>query len=169
MYIPGLVLIFAKTKALGLIDTTSHADTRGPERLRQQENIRQGQLARVVTEELKPNYLAPCNAKNGLLLTLLTDMALNLGPEIFIAQSEALRTRADLTPLVNKIEVPVFLACGMHDTLCPPDLHRDMAAMIAKAHLHIVEDAGHILPLEQPAALARLLSDFLASALGPKP
>jgi pimeloyl-ACP methyl ester carboxylesterase len=155
--------------ALGLIDTTSHADTRGPERLRQQEDIRQGHLERVVLEELKPNYLAICHAKDASLLGLLRDMAMALGPEIFIAQSEALRTRADLTPMLGDIVVPVMLACGREDALCPPKLHQDMAAIIKDARVTIVENAGHILPLEQPTILAALITQFLTSTLGPKP
>jgi pimeloyl-ACP methyl ester carboxylesterase len=152
--------------ALGLIDTTSHADTRGPECLRQQDDIRQGQLERVVLEELKPNYLAACHAKNTELLALLRDMAMTLGPDIFIAQSEALRTRADLTPTLQDIHVPVIMACGREDILCPPELHQRLASIIKDANLTIVDGAGHILPLEQPAILARLLSHFLSSKLG---
>jgi pimeloyl-ACP methyl ester carboxylesterase len=155
--------------AIGLIDTTSQADTRGPERLRQQDDIRQGHLERVVLEELKPNYLAACHAKDADLLELLRDMAMALGPTVFIAQSEALRTRCDLTPVLADINVPVILACGREDTLCPPSRHEQMAAMIKNANLTIVEDAGHILPLEQPVILAGLLSDFLTSTLGAKP
>jgi pimeloyl-ACP methyl ester carboxylesterase len=158
-----------RTAALGLIDTTSLADTRGPERLRQQDDIRQGHLERVVLEELKPNYLAACHAKDADLLALLRDMAMALGPNVFIAQSEALRTRSDLTPALADINVPVMLACGREDTLCPPRRHEQMATMIKDANLTIVEDAGHILPLEQPVTLAGLLSNFLTSTLGAKP
>ena len=152
--------------ALGLIDTTSRPDTRSAERLRQQNDIRHGLLAQVVTQELKPNYLAPCHAQNLALLSLLTDMAIQLGPEIFIAQSEALRTRADLTPVLSRLIVPVFMACGAHDTLCPPALHRGMAALMSDVQLHVIEDAGHILPLEQPEKLSELLADFLSSIRG---
>ena len=155
--------------ALGLIDTTYKPDTRGTERLRQQEDVRQGQLEHVVTHELKPNYLAKCHAENGELLALLCDMAMTLGPEIFIAQSEALRTREDQTLTITGLEMPVFLACGAEDALCPPDLHRAMAGKITQAHLHIIQDAGHILPLEQPLILTNLLAHFLTSTLGNKP
>jgi pimeloyl-ACP methyl ester carboxylesterase len=153
--------------ALGLIDTTAAADTRGPERLRQQGDIRAGHLERVVLEELKPNYLASCHAKDADLLDLLRDMAMTLGPDVFLAQSEALRTRADLTPVLSQISVPVLLASGQEDSLCPPDLHKLLAAKIPNANVSIVEDAGHILPLEQPAILAGLISQFLTSTLGP--
>jgi pimeloyl-ACP methyl ester carboxylesterase len=151
---------------LGLIDTTSHADTRGPQRLRQQDDVRAGKLEQVVVQELKPNYLAPCHAGDTGLLTLLCDMAMQLGPGVFIAQSEALRTRADLTPTLGALTMPVLLACGAHDALCPPSVHHEMANLISQAHLHIVADAGHILSLEQPQAFAGLLSQFLTTTLG---
>jgi pimeloyl-ACP methyl ester carboxylesterase len=159
----------SRIKALGLIDTTSRADTRGPERLRQQDDVRQGGLERVVIDELKPNYLAPCHRGDPAMMALLRDMAMELGPDAFIAQSEALRLRADLTPLLSSLAMPTLLACGVHDTLCPPSLHRDMANQIDGSQFHVVGDAGHILPLEQPAILAGLISQFLTTTLGTKP
>lgn len=153
---------------LGLIDTTANPDSRGTERIRQQDDIRAGHLERVVLEELKPNYLAKCHANDEGLLTLLRDMAMDLGPDVFIAQSEALRTRTDLTSVLTDIRVPVLLACGREDSLCPPELHQKMTTMIKYASLTIVEDAGHILPLEQPVILAGLISQFLTSTLGPR-
>ncbi len=159
--------------ALGLVDTTPKADTRGEERLRQQAEVRSGQLERIVSEELKPNYLAKCNASNMVLRALLRDMAMDLGNDVFVAQSEALRTREDLSWTMADIDVPVFIACGREDILCPPDLHKWMGEMIQGATLTIVEEAGHILPLEQPEILAAHIAGFLTTALnstrGPKP
>lgn len=149
--------------ALGLIDTTSHADAHGPQRLRQQEDVRQGHLEQVVTQEMKPNYLAPCHAKNTAMLDLLCAMAMDLGPNVFIAQSEALRTRHDLTPVLGTLKIPAFVASGRDDILCSPQRHRDMANAIDGAQLHLIPDAGHILPLEQPHILAQRLSQFLMS------
>lgn len=153
---------------LGLIDTTSHADTRGAERLRQQDDVRAGQLQRIVREEMKPNYLAPCHAKDNQMLDLLCDMAMEMGPDIFITQSEALRTRADLTPILADLTMPTIIASGSDDILCSPQRHREMAAAISNSQLHLIPDSGHILPLEQPHILAGLLSQFLTTTLGPR-
>lgn len=154
--------------ALALIDTTSHPDTRGTERLRQQDDVRAGHLQRIVTDEMKPSYLAPCHAKDTTMLDLLCGMAMDLGPDIFITQSEALRTRADLTPILAELTVPTIIASGSDDILCSPQRHREMAAAISNAQLHLIPDSGHILPLEQPHILARLLSQFLTTILGPR-
>jgi pimeloyl-ACP methyl ester carboxylesterase len=148
---------------LVLIDTTARADTRGSERLRQQEEVRAGCLDRVVREELKPNYLASCNADNQPLLALLRTMALDLGPDVFIAQSEALRTRADLSFVLPKLSMPVLLACGDEDRLCPPALQHALANDIPRSKSIVIAKAGHLLPLEQPKLLANALSSYFAT------
>ena len=149
--------------AMGLVDTNASADSfaRAALRPRQQHDVCAGELERVVIEELKPNYLAAANRSDEDLLSLLRDMALALGPRIFVAQSEALRTRLDQRHVLPKLNVPTFVACGEEDELCPPALHHKMAAAARDAELHVVSGAGHMLPLEQPAILARLLSIWL--------
>lgn len=148
---------------IGLVDTNPGADLpeRAQVRPRQQRDVRSNGVERVVTEELKPNYLARANRGDATLLTLIRDMAVDLGPDVFIAQSEALRTRADQWPVVDRLGVPVFVACGAEDSLCPPDLHRRIAARAPASELHIIAGAGHLLPLEKP----RILGDLLAAWL----
>jgi pimeloyl-ACP methyl ester carboxylesterase len=94
------------------------------------------------------------------------DMAMSLGPNVFIAQSESLRTRQDLSGVLHDTEHPVFLACGAEDRLCPPAWHEAARAACADAELHVIRGAGHMLPLERPAALAGALLPWL-QALDP--
>jgi pimeloyl-ACP methyl ester carboxylesterase len=147
---------------LVLLDTNASADLpeRAAARPRQQADVRAGALERVVVEELKPNYLAAANRGDAALLALLRDMALALGPEVFVRQSEALRTRPDLRHVLPALDAPVLLMCGAEDRLCPPEGHRALAADARAATLYVVPDAGHMLPLEQPAALAAALSSW---------
>ncbi len=151
--------------ALALIGATCEHDKRGPERIRQQAEVRAGHLKRIISEELKPNYLAKCHADDPALRALLSEMAMDLGPEIFIAQSEALRTREDLSWTLPDIDVPVLLTCGREDSLCSPKLQDWMGRMTQDAQVTIVNDAGHILPLEQPEVLAMHLANFLSTIL----
>ena len=154
----------ARIAAMGLIGVNAGPDR--PERAslrgRQQDQALGGNLADLVADELKPAYFAPANRSDGALQSLVKTMALDLGPQVFAAQSEALRTRRDYRPVSATLDVPVFLACGTDDELCPPQLHRDLAALIPRSDLHVVPGAGHMLPLEQPEALNRLLSQWLS-------
>lgn len=145
-----------------LLDTNPSADLaeRAAVRPAQQSAVRAGALERIVIDELKPNYLAAANRGDCALRELLKDMALDLGPDVFIAQSEALRVRPDQRDVLPSLDVPMLIACGAEDRLCPPAWHVRMAAGAARATLHIVEGAGHMLPLEQPTRLAALIADW---------
>lgn len=147
---------------LVLLDANPGADLpeRAAVRPRQQDEVRAGGLERVVIGELKPRYLACANRRDRALLSLLRAMALDLGPDVFVAQSEALRTRADLRGVLPALDVAVLIACGAEDALCPPAWHEAMAAQARRATLHVVPDAGHMLPLEQPGLLADIIGDW---------
>ena len=150
--------------AIGLIALNASADLpeRAANRPRQQAEVRAGRLAAVVADELKPNYLATANRGDAGLRALTMEMAMSLGEEVFIRQSEALRLRGDLRQVLPELTVSVFLACGAEDRLCPPEWHRRWAEAIgAHASLHVIAGAGHLLPLERPARLAEALIPWL--------
>lgn len=148
---------------LVLLDTNASADLpeRAAARPGQQAAVRAGDLERIVVEELKPNYLAAANRGDVGLLALLRDMALALGPDVFVRQSEALRTRPDQRDVPPRLAAPTLLMCGAEDRLCPPDWHRAMAEAARDATFHVVPDAGHMLPLERPDALVAHLATWL--------
>lgn len=150
---------------LVLLDANPAADLpeRAAVRPRQQADVRDGLLEAVVVGELKPRYLARANRGDRVLLDLLRAMAMKLGPDVFVAQSEALRTRPDLRPVLSVLDVPMLVACGAEDALCPPPWHEAMAAQARHATLHVVADAGHMLPLERPAILAEIITDWKAA------
>lgn len=148
-----------------LVDTNASADLpeRAAVRPGQQRRALEGELERLVVEELKPNYLASQNRQNQSLLDLLLRMALDLGEEVFVAQSEALRTRRDLRGVVAGLRLPILLACGREDRLCPPEWHERLAKGARNATLTIIDGAGHMLPLEQPERLARAIVQWRRS------
>ena len=51
--------------------------------------------------------------------------------------------------------------CGEEDRLCPPEWHQELALSARDAVLHVVPDAGHMLPLERADALAHHLTAWL--------
>lgn len=149
--------------ALALLDVNAGPDRafRAQPRRDQQHRVTNGGLVEVVTRELEPHYFSTENQGDPNLGRLVRDMADALGPEVFVAQSEALRTRRDYRPLLQAIGIPVFLACGEEDTLCPAQEHEQLAAMIPDSSLHVIPNAGHMLPLEQPERLGRHLAEWL--------
>jgi pimeloyl-ACP methyl ester carboxylesterase len=153
-----------RIQGLVLLDTSPNADT--PEkramRARQQASVRAGKLAQVVADELKPNYLAEANRLRVDLLDRAHAMSLRLGPDVFVRQAEALKTRSDAWPVLPTLQMPVLIACGAEDRLCPPELHARMAAACQQAEYSVVENAGHLTPMEQPQLLSSLIAEWTA-------
>jgi len=148
---------------LGLAGFNATADLpdRAARRPVQQAEVRDGGLERVLVEELKPNYLAAANRGDAELLALLRDMGMGLGRDVFVRQSEALRTRDDLRPVLPNLSMPVLYLCGAEDTLCPPEWHRQWVSVTRDARFHEVAGAGHMLPLEAPQQFATLIDHWL--------
>ena len=142
-------------------NATADLPERAVRRPLQQSEAAAGGLERLLVEELKPNYLAACHRGDAALLALLREMGMSLGTEVFIRQSEALRTRADRREALKNLTCPVLFACGLEDQLCPPDWHRQWLATVPGSQLALVADAGHMLPLEQPDAFARAFMQWL--------
>ncbi|MEO6113849.1 MAG: alpha/beta hydrolase [Sphingomicrobium sp.] len=160
----------ARINGLVLSDTNAGADLpeRAAARPAQQERVRAGELETLVANELKPAYLAERNRNNQPLRALILQMAVDLGEEVFIRQSEALRTRSDLRGVLDKFVGPVLLTCGAEDRLCPPEWHYAMAARCANAEVEVIDEAGHLLPLEQPDKFAATVLSWLDRHWGTK-
>ena len=69
----------------------------------------------------------------------------------------------DVMGRLGEIRVPALVVCGSEDRLTPPKYSEFLRDHIAGARLEIVPGAGHMVMLEAPAEVARLLEDFLAS------
>jgi 3-oxoadipate enol-lactonase len=80
--------------------------------------------------------------------------------EGYIGTCAALRD-ADLTESTRALKMPVLCLVGDQDGSTPPDLVRSTAALIAGAEFHIVADAGHMTCIEQPDAVANLITAFV--------
>lgn len=153
----------SRVVALILSDTNpaSESSERADVRRAQQVKVRNGHLADVVRDELKPAYLAPTNRDRLDILDLTFDMALRLGPEVFLRQTEALLTRPDSRPILGDIRCPALVLCGAEDPVCPPAWHREMADAIPGADLRLIEGAGHLPPLEQPQRFSAAILNWL--------
>jgi pimeloyl-ACP methyl ester carboxylesterase len=53
--------------------------------------------------------------------------------------------------------------CGSLDTLTPPDISREMAALAPQAELVILDGVGHLSTMEAPERVTAHLNAFLAS------
>jgi len=71
--------------------------------------------------------------------------------------------RFDVTNRLADIRAPTLVICGTGDKLTPNHFSETLASQIPGAALQTVDEAGHMLVLEQPRYLAKLMSVFLAT------
>lgn len=91
----------------------------------------------------------------------LCQMMRTVGAEAAIRQTRAIMARLDHRAALSTLQVPVRVLCGEQDRITPIALSETLAAAIPGAELHRVKNAGHMLPMEQPAAVALALKNWL--------
>lgn len=105
--------------------------------------------------------LHPSRLDDRALLDNRSRMSRSYGRDRYIAHQTAALNRPDRTCLLTTIRVPTLLAVGREDRITPVAQHEEMASLIPGARLSIIEQSGHMLPLERPAELARELTAWL--------
>ncbi|UWP89952.1 alpha/beta fold hydrolase [Aliiroseovarius crassostreae] len=128
-----------------LPDTPAQAAWREPLIVRAQA----GRLAEAVSEVVTPDTLAPGDGQDAIL-SLIRDMALDFGPEMFIRHQRALQRRPDAQRMLQKLKIPTMVLCGAHDRLTSPRRHENMAELVVGAELVVLPNAGHMPMLECP-------------------
>ncbi len=113
----------------------------------------------VMERWFTPAYRVPENAD----FVGYTAMLTRTTADGYAGTCAALRD-ADLTESTRALKMPVLCIVGDQDGSTPPELVRTTADLIDGARFEVIEGAGHIPCVEQPAATIRLISDFLNEA-----
>jgi pimeloyl-ACP methyl ester carboxylesterase len=95
------------------------------------------------------------------LFEAVLDMLERSSAEQFAVQITALLTRPDAGPVLPDITCPTLILTGREDLWSPPEQHALMAQAIAGAQLCIVEQCGHMSPLEQPEVVNAAFAKWL--------
>ena len=151
-----------RVAGLALMDTNplaEHEDAKA-RRMPQIEAVRGGNLRQVMRDEMKPNYLSD-GPNQGAILDICMAMATDLGDEVFVNQSIALRDRPDQSDTLKSYQGPAVSLCGEEDSLCPISRHELMCDLLPDAELEIIRNAGHLPTLEQPETTNAALSRWL--------
>ncbi len=147
---------------MALLGSTAREDT--PELIALRSQACELFAAGRADEVLRANVLFafhPANRGNPALVGAYLAMIERAGAAQLIAQNRAVMARRDSRPLLAQISCPLMVACGEADALTPPEHSQEIAAAVAGAELHVIAGAGHMLTLEQPAAVTALLLAWL--------
>ncbi|WP_395713117.1 alpha/beta fold hydrolase [Reyranella sp.] len=147
---------------LALIDTQASSDT--PETTaRRRGFIEQTRIGRFhgVQPSLLPRLLHPSHVSSKLITQPILEMAAEIGAAGFVRQQEAIMGRPDSRPLLVDIAVPTLVIVGRQDASIPLHRAEEMAADIATSRLVVLEECGHMSPLERPAEVSSALRLWL--------
>jgi pimeloyl-ACP methyl ester carboxylesterase len=148
--------------AMGLLGTTARPDT--PELISLRTQACALFAAGRMDEVLRANVLFafhPTQQRAPGLVDRYLAMIGRAGAQQLIAQNRAVMARADSRPHLPAITCPVLLACGEADQLTTPEHTREMAGLMPHAQVELVPGAGHMLTMEQPERVSRLVLDWL--------
>ncbi|CAH0211466.1 Pimeloyl-[acyl-carrier protein] methyl ester esterase [Massilia sp. Bi118] len=151
-----------RVRALVLVATSTRPDTPA---LRQRKgavgsnaapSIAFSGLSRIAVA----SSLHPKERNNEALIERVRAMGMRLGGEVFRRQS-LLERPGDLDRL-QAIRCPTLVVAAAQDQLRSLEEARELQAGIPGATLEIVEDTGHMIPIEAPQRLAALIVPWLA-------
>jgi pimeloyl-ACP methyl ester carboxylesterase len=154
----------ARLRSLVLCDTRTAADS--PEaaanRLKVAEQVL-AEGAEVVANAMTPKLFSKRTAsEQPETVAAMRRVMAATKPAAIAAAQRGMAARPDVTASLSKIAVPTIVVVGAEDAIAPVEEMRGMAAAIPGSEFLIVPDAGHMAPLENPAAFNAALEKFLA-------
>jgi pimeloyl-ACP methyl ester carboxylesterase len=151
-----------RIERIALLDTGAHPVAPG-ERERRQALLdiadREG-IEGVIAAWLPP-MLAPDRITDRPLVEAVSAMIRRAGLGVLRGQVKALLDRPDGFARLNHIRCPTALIVGRQDAWSPPAQHEQMQAHCPQATLTIIEDCGHMAPVERPQAVGEALQKWM--------
>lgn len=143
-----------RVKALVLMDTNARSDPPAAreKRLKMMDTAQKQGIEAVITPTLL-DIIAPVHRDNDVIRHILAHMAETTGVERYLNEQKLIMNRPDSENLLSEIKCPVLVAGGERDTLSPPEAMDAVAAKIPNSAHVIIDNSGHLPPLENPAAV----------------
>jgi pimeloyl-ACP methyl ester carboxylesterase len=153
-----------RVSGLVLLDTkaTADGDQARAARLEMAERVL-AEGSGFVPEAMLPRLLGETSREHRPeLVEKVTALILEQDPKAIAGAQRGMAARAATTDVLGSISVPTLVVTGEEDTVTGPEVGRDLAAGIPGSRFLLVEEAGHLVNLEQPEIVNEALLDFLA-------
>lgn len=150
---------------LALIGTNARADTpeQAENRRRAVETAKERGIEPIL-DAMIPKLLPPDRLADSQLVDAVRAMGRRVGVDGYLRQQAAIMGRPDSLSSLAAVRCPTLVVCGRNDQGSPPALHAEMAEAIPGARLAVIEECGHLSPIERPHAVTALLRDWVLYA-----
>ena len=152
-----------RVERLALIDTQAVPDAAESTR-RRRALLEQAKVGRFhgVQRTLLPQFVHGRHIDDATITQPIFDMAQEIGADGFMSEQRAIIDRADSRHLLVDIDVPTVVIVGRQDQVTPLARSQEMAADIANSRLVVLEECGHMSPLEKPVEVTDALRRWLS-------
>ena len=154
----------SRVASVALLSTLAPSDT--PVQTARREGylrlVEQGKFGEIVEERI-PMLLHPARCGDAALVSVVRKMAAKTGEAAFLNQQRAIMSRPDSRPGLAAISCPALILFARQDGIVTLAHQEEMHRRIRGSQLEIVEDCGHLMPLEQPQIVNELLVDWISA------
>jgi pimeloyl-ACP methyl ester carboxylesterase len=84
-------------------------------------------------------------------------------PEAVAWAQRAMAARPDSSAALRAADVPALVVHGAEDAIIPVDAGRAMMELLPQAEMVVLDESGHLPPLESPAALTTAVTTWLSA------
>ena len=117
-----------------------------------------GKSMQEMADEAAPNLVGP-NASSGVVSAIAKQLG-NVSEKTWRGILECLVTFNQREALQD-IKIPCCVIAGSHDQNAPARTMEKMAAQLANAEFHLLEEVGHMIAQEAPTETTMIISQFL--------
>ena len=152
-----------RVERLALMDTQATPDSAESTK-RRRALLEQTKIGRFhgVQRTLLPQLLHRRHINDAAITQPIFDMAQEIGADGFVREQRAIIDRADSRHMLVEIDIPTVVIVGRQDQVTPLPRSQEMAADIADSRLVVLEECGHMSPLEKPAEVTAALRRWLS-------
>jgi len=142
---------------LCLLNTTANSDTLLKKTKRKEviQRVEKGQF-REVAKELVDYFVF-----NPSIKTEVEKMFLQVGEQAFIRQEKSMLIRDECESVLPMIQCPTLVIHAAEDKVFTLQDHQGLVHNISHAKLALIENCGHMSPMEAPKAVTSLLDAWL--------
>ncbi|WP_158232452.1 alpha/beta fold hydrolase [Sporosarcina sp. P13] len=151
-----------RVKSLALVSSVANADN---DKMKQ---VREAAIQRVEAGEYEEMVRAsaskgvhPDHVDRQDITEIREQMMQEYGADRYRAHLRATASRPDRAELLSTIDYPVLIVGSPNDQVVPFERQQNMVEHLQHPIVKEIEDAGHLIPLEQPEKLANLLETYI--------
>jgi pimeloyl-ACP methyl ester carboxylesterase len=148
--------------ALALVDTSARPDTAQATEARRAGMAQSRTDFDAVIDALLPRMVHPARLHDKPLVETIRSMAHAVGPAGYVRQQQAIIGRVDSRPTLKQIRCPTLVLCGREDQLIPLEVHEETAAGVANAAFVVLDECGHMAPLERANEVSEAMRSWLS-------